>query len=218
MGNNITKNEKAAFEDRLYIYEAALAVLEAKVKLFTIEYNKMAKTEDLNEIQKITSRVKEPESIALKLKKDNLDFTIENIEKRVHDVVGVRIVCLTLNDVDTLVRIIRKSIDHTDGFTVMREKDYINHPKDSGYKSFHFQIEVPVHFSEEDHKVRTEVQVRTTLMDAWATLEHKLRYKNQGDSSKLLENQFAMSATILEKTDESIATFLESSDHGAKKK
>ena len=206
MGTNILKQEKANFESKLYIYEAALEVLKAKIALINIEYNRIARTQGLNEIQKVTSRIKSMESISDKLKKENLEFNSTNIEERIHDIVGCRIVALTLNDVETLIKIIRNSINNTEGFAIHKEKDYINKPKQSGYQSFHFQIDVPVTFSEEKHKVRSEIQVRTMTMDAWATLEHKLNYKNDGDVAEMLKIQFQQYASMVENTDLMIAT------------
>lgn len=203
----MTKIEKSNFEDRLYIYEAALEVLKAKIALINIEYSRIARVQGLNEIQKVTSRIKSAESISEKLKKDGLQFTTENIESKIHDVVGARIVCLTLNDVKTLIEITRKTLNRTEGFALIKEKDYINNPKESGYQSYHFQIEVPVTFSDEQHKVRAEIQARTMAMDAWATLEHKLGYKCERPAvAALLKYQFEQYASTVENTDKMIAT------------
>ena len=206
MGNNILKQEKIDFEKKLYIYEAALEVLKAKIALINIEYKQVAETQGLNEIQKVTSRIKKIDSIADKLKKEDLEFTSANIEEKIHDIVGCRIVALTLNDVEALIKIIRNSINNTEGFAIQKEKDYINKPKPSGYQSYHFQIDVPVTFSEEKHKVRSEIQVRTMAMDAWATLEHKLNYKSEGDVAGMLKIQFQQYANMVEATELMIAT------------
>ena len=56
-------------------------------------------------------------------------------------------------------------------------KDYIQNPKESGYMSLHLVLEVPYLLSEGPKPIHVEVQLRTIAMDFWASLEHKLKYK-----------------------------------------
>lgn len=64
-----------------------------------------------------------------------------------------------------------------DDVFVLKEKDYIRHPKESGYRSLHLIVETPVFLSEEKVMVKVEIQIRTIAMDFWSSLEHQLRYK-----------------------------------------
>ena len=56
--------------------------------------------------------------------------------------------------------------------------DYIKEPKDTGYRSLHLIVNVPIGISEGTMVLPVEIQLRTIAMDMWASLEHELRYKS----------------------------------------
>ena len=204
----ILKNERTKWEDRLCIYRAASEVLNTKIRLVKMEYDYLAQTHNYSEVQMISSRIKEMDSIANKLEKNGLDFTVENIEKRIHDVVGARIICLTLTDVKVFIELLTNSLNKTEGFVLEKCKDYISNPKESGYQSYHFRILVPVTFSNETYKVPAEIQVRTLLMHAWAELEHKMGYKPSEEiagTRNIVKAQFNALAANIEATDTMVA-------------
>ncbi len=206
--STITKAERSNWESKLYIYEAASEVLKAKIKLVNIEYDMLAKKEGYTEVQKTTDRIKKIESIAGKLEKNGLEFTYENIAEHIRDVVGCRIVLLTLTDLYAFVDLLSKTINATEGFKLVRTKDYISEPKPSGYQSYHMNVMVPVTFSNEKYDVSSEIQIRTTAMDAWATLEHKLGYKPSEEletGAEILKMQFDAYAKMVETVDQSVA-------------
>ena len=152
-------------------YISALKVLETQLQIINDDFKYIKK---YNPIEHIKTRIKSADSIINKLYKDNLDFTIENVEKYINDIVGVRIICSFESDVFELIEIIRNSnIIH-----VINEKDFISKPKDSGYRSYHLIVEVPVEFINDKVMVKAEIQIRTMAMDLWASLDHKLRYKS----------------------------------------
>ena len=47
----------------------------------------------------------------------------------------------------------------------------------------HVVVAVPVYLVNKRKMVPVEIQFRSVMMDAWASLEHELRYKNKGDLS-----------------------------------
>lgn len=199
----ISKNERIKWEDRLCIYQAAAEVLNTKIRLVKMEYDCLAHGNNYSEIQMITSRIKTTESIANKLEKNGLEFSVDNIESRIHDVVGARIICLTLTDAKVFIELLTNSLNKTEGFNLEKCKDYITNPKESGYQSYHFRITVPVTFSNETYNVPAEIQVRTLLMHAWAELEHKMGYKPSEElvSRNLIRAQFNALAANIEATD-----------------
>lgn len=204
----ISKNERTKWEERLCIYRAASEVLNTKIRLVKMEYDYLAQTHNYSEVQMISSRIKEMDSIANKLEKNGLDFSVENIEKRIHDVVGARIICLTLTDVKVFIELLTNSLNKTEGFVLEKCKDYISNPKESGYQSYHFRILVPVTFSNETYKVPAEIQVRTLLMHAWAELEHKMGYKPSEEivgTRNIVKAQFNALAANIEATDTMVA-------------
>lgn len=217
---NISRNERKKWENNLYIYEAGLEVLKTKIKLLNIEYNMLAKKEGFSEIQKEEIRIKKPESIADKLEKKGLEFTVENVEQNMNDVVGYRIVCLTLTEVYFVVDLLKKMFGNSAGFKVLKCKDYIKEPKSNGYQSYHIIVVIPVVFSEKTYYVNAEVQVRTMAMDAWATLEHKLGYKPSQeltDMAELIKAQFEAYAKMVESTDRLVAAASEQGNQKVKK-
>ena len=217
---NISKNDRLNWENNLYIYEAALETLKAKIRIANIEYMMLSKTEGNNKIEKFSDRIKSIDSIKGKLEKNGLEFTEENIIQHIHDIVGCRIVCLTLTDLYAFRDILNKIIGKSEGFNIDGYKDYIENPKPSGYQSYHMRVSVPVIFSEERFNIPSEIQIRTTAMDAWATLEHKLGYKPSEQieaGEELLRMQFDAYAKMVETMDHSVATVVASQRQKIKK-
>ena len=64
-----------------------------------------------------------------------------------------------------------------DDIRLVEKKDYIQKPKESGYRSLHLIVAVPIFLQNEKREMKVEVQLRTIAMDFWASLEHKVRYK-----------------------------------------
>lgn len=155
-------------------YDAAIKEVVTKIEIlkndFQIKYN-------YNPIEHITSRIKTPESLLNKMIKNNVPMDIESVKQNIHDVAGVRIVCPFIPDIYKIVELLR---DNTD-FKIIKEKDYIKNPKESGYKSYHMIVKTPVYLTTGIEEVTVEIQVRTMAMDFWASLEHKIKYKYAGN-------------------------------------
>lgn len=168
---NIVENELAKLDNIMIKYISALKVLETQLEIINDDFKYIKK---YNPIEHIKSRIKSADSIIKKLEKNNLDFSLEAIEENINDIVGIRIICSFESDVFELINIIRNSnIIH-----VIKEKDYITNPKPSGYRSYHMIVEVPVELINDKVMVKAEIQIRTMAMDLWASLDHKLNYKN----------------------------------------
>ena len=165
------------FKDNRYIYDAAEDILSSYIDIAKKEYDKSGIYSD---VQNIKYRIKSINSIDRKLDTQNLEFNLENIRNNIKDVVAARIICLDLADVEEMVSIIKSS----PFFKVVQEKDYINNPKESGYRAHHLIVEVPVELSSGVIPIRCEIQVRTVLMDAWSSLEHEIIYKNENCSEE----------------------------------
>ena len=156
--------------DIMINYMCALKVLEAQIEVINDEFQYKF---NHNPIEHIKTRVKSVDSIMKKLNKYGLDFSIDNIVNNIFDIIGARIVCSFKSDIYEIVNIIKNSSN----FEVVKEKDYISNPKDSGYSSYHLIVNVPVYLSNGIKKVKAEIQIRTIAMDFWASLEHKINYK-----------------------------------------
>ncbi len=114
-----------------------------------------------------------------KLKRRGFEVTIDNIYAHIQDVAGVRVICNYLDDIYYL----RSLLARNENFKIIREVDYIQQPKESGYRSLHLICDVPIVISEGMLHLPVEIQLRTIAMDMWASLEHELRYKSQRDFS-----------------------------------
>lgn len=154
-------------------YEFAKQLLETELNILIQEY---AFKNDYNPVEHVKSRIKSEESIKEKLNRKKKEYTKENIETYVKDVVGVRIIVSFLNEVFDLVKLIKTSKN----IIIEKEENYIDNPKETGYTSYHLDVLVPVFLSSNIEYVRAEIQIRTLAMDFWASVDHKVQYKYKG--------------------------------------
>ncbi len=169
------------FEEFMMIYGCAIREVRTK---FEVLNDDLSVANKRNPIEMIKSRVKKPESILGKLKRRNLEFSMESIIDNIHDVAGVRVICSFLDDIYAIADMFTSQ----DDIRVIEVKDYIKNPKPNGYRSYHMIIEVPVFFANRKQNVKVEVQLRTIAMDFWASLEHKMRYKKDIGDIDGIEN------------------------------
>lgn len=176
-------------------YNFALEILKTEINILVknFEYKN-----NYNPVEHIKSRIKTKESAIKKLDKKGYDLTFENLERHVHDMVGIRIVCSFLSDVYDIVELIKNSKQ----FKILEEKDYINNPKDSGYVSYHLNLLVPIHLDEKIEYVEAEVQIRTIAMDFWASLDHKIRYKFPSEIPSEVKNEIYNCSLDIRKLDD----------------
>lgn len=167
--NMLIKNAGPIRELMAY-FKCAMMEIETKFKVlneqFSLEY-------DRNPIESISTRIKSPQSIYGKIEKRGLPHDISVLEKDIHDIAGVRIICSFEDDIYML----RNCLLAQDDITLIKEKDYIKNPKQNGYRSLHLIVEVPIFLQNEKRPMKVEIQFRTIAMDSWASLEHRLRYK-----------------------------------------
>lgn len=124
-------------------------------------------------IQNVSQRIKSPESIYAKMIRKNLEPDFALAKEKLNDLIGIRIVCLFLDDVYEIADMLKNQKD----ITLIKEKDYIAKPKKSGYMSLHLIVGVPVCIGDKTETRTVEIQIRTTAMDFWSVLEYQLLYK-----------------------------------------
>ena len=164
----------ANWKEATLVYTAALRQINTKVEILNDEFQHV---HQYNPIEHIKSRLKTPESIVRKLKLNGYESTIENMIRYVNDIAGIRIICSFVSDIYRIADMIRSQSD----VQVIMVKDYIQNPKPSGYKSYHMLITIPVFLSDRTVETKVEIQIRTVAMDFWASLEHKINYKFEGN-------------------------------------
>ena len=159
----------------MFLYNSALKEVGTKLEILNDEFQHV---HQYNPIEHIKTRVKTPESIVKKLRKYGYETSIENMVKYVNDIAGVRLICSFTSDIYRLAEMIGNQSD----LKVLAIKDYIKNPKDSGYKSYHMLVTVPIFLSDRVIDTKVEIQIRTMAMDFWASLEHKIYYKFEGNA------------------------------------
>ncbi len=180
MAKNLTAQQKELAKGMVrvnHLYRSALKVAMTQVEILDEEF---ASLYDHSPIHHIEYRIKTLDSIIDKLRRRGYEVTIDNIYAHIHDVAGIRVICNYLDDIYYL----RSLLTRSESFKVLRETDYIKTPKDTGYRSLHLVVEVPIVISEGTLKLPVEIQLRTIAMDMWASLEHELRYKSPRKFSK----------------------------------
>ena len=176
------------------IYNAALRQIETKMAILNDEFQHV---HQYNPIEHIKARIKTPESIVKKLKRNGYESTIDNMVKHVNDIAGIRIICSFTSDIFRIAEMISEQRD----IKVIGVKDYITYPKASGYKSYHLIVTVPVYLSDRIVDTKVEIQIRTVAMDFWASLEHKIHYKFEGDAPEHIKNGLVECARMVSDLD-----------------
>lgn len=168
---------------------------ELKIKLRGIR-KQFRKQNRHSPIEFVTGRVKSVESIQEKMVLRGISE--ENLAQDLQDIAGLRIMVQFVDDVDEVLALLRKRHD----MTVVQERDYITHMKSSGYRSYHVVVEYPVDTIDGQKKVLAEIQIRTLAMNFWATIEHSLNYKYQGDFPEEIKQRLEKTAKIALELDE----------------
>ncbi len=186
--------ESKPFNKLMLEYRAAIMEVETRLNVlneeFSLEYNR-------NPFESIKSRLKSPTSIYEKLERKGYPVTMESIKKHLTDVAGLRVICSFPDDIYRLAELFTKQ----DDIILLKKKDYIKNPKSSGYRSLHLISNVPIFLSDEKQYMTVEVQFRTIAMDFWASLEHKLKYKQDVDNTEEIVRQLKNCADSIEELD-----------------
>lgn len=186
------------FEMLMTVYRHALEQVVNELMQIKISMNEIYGYEVINHI---TSRIKTPESIMRKMKKKKYEPNYQNLIHNINDIAGVRIICPLKSDINTITNI----IEQMPNMKVIKTKDYITKPKQSGYSGYHLIVETPVQVEQKVLPVKVEIQLRTMAMDFWATNEHKVKYKTDKKISNLDSKKMVIYARILNFIDTKIS-------------
>lgn len=192
--NKKVKTEDKTFEKLMFFYKIAIREIENKIEILKDEF-KIFYNYDL--VDHVNTRIKKPESILKKMNDRGYGLTYKNMIENINDIAGVRIICPLKKDIFSVRNLIQK----LPGVKVLKEKDYVTHPKPSGYSSYHMILGVPITLSQNIIYVKVEVQIRTMAMDFWASLEHKMKYKPEDEISKKAAKEWVNCAKMISKLD-----------------
>ncbi len=179
----------------MFLYTSALKEVGTKLEILNDEFQHV---HSYNPIEHIKTRIKAPESIVKKLKRHGHETSIENMVKYVNDIAGVRLICSFTSDIYKLAEMIGNQTD----LKVLSIKDYIKNPKESGYKSYHMLVSVPIFLSDSVVDTKVEIQIRTIAMDFWASLEHKIYYKYEGQAPEYISKDLRECADMVATLDD----------------
>lgn len=186
--------KESFYKDSIVLLEGVIAEITARldiIRKYKIVHN------DRDPIEYITSRVKSEESMKEKLKRKNLPVNLETALTKIYDAAGIRIICAYIDDVYSVVKMLKKFKD----LKVVNEKDYIKNPKSNGYRSYHIVFQVPLDIAGEIYPVNIEIQIRTIAMDFWASLEHEMKYKKNIKNQKMIVEELKRCADEIATTD-----------------
>ncbi len=176
------------------VYNSALKQISTKLEILNDEFQHVHR---YNPIEHIKSRIKTSESIVKKLRRHGYESTIQNMVLYVNDIAGIRVICSFTSDIYRIADMIANQSD----IKVIAVKDYITNPKPSGYKSYHMLVTVPVYLSDRIIDAKVEIQIRTVAMDFWASLEHKIHYKFEGNAPEHIKNELISCAQMVAELD-----------------
>lgn len=192
---------QSAIDDISLIYNSALKQLETKLEILSDDFDKKHSYMPIHHIQ---SRLKTFDSILDKAVRYGIEDPINNLDvvtREVLDIAGIRVICNYESDMHTMSNLLLNQED----IELIRVKDYCDKPKESGYRSLHVVVSLPVYLVNAKKMVPVEIQFRSIAMDTWASLEHELRYKNKGELSEDIQNELKECADILDSVDKRMA-------------
>lgn len=181
-----------------FLLPYAVAVEEMKVKLRELR-KQYLQYEEESPIEFVTGRIKPVASIKEKMQRRHIDEP--HLEEEMQDIAGLRIVVQFVEDIYEVVELIR----HREDMTIVEERDYVKYNKASGYRSYHIVVEYTVELVNGPYKILAEIQVRTMSMNFWATVEHSLNYKYQGQVPPDVAQRLESSAEVAFQLDQEMS-------------
>ncbi|QHE61011.1 GTP pyrophosphokinase family protein [Rossellomorea vietnamensis] len=188
------------WEQFLAPYKQAVDELKIKLKGMRGEYE-LHNTH--SPIEFVTGRVKPIASILDKANQKGIKLS--NIGTELQDIAGLRMMCQFVEDIHVVVEKLRGRKD----FTIVEERDYVTHKKQSGYRSYHVVIDYPVQTIHGEKNILVEIQIRTLSMNFWATIEHSLNYKYSGQIPEQIRHRLQSAAEAAFRLDEEMSLIRE---------
>ena len=181
-------------------YELAVRELIVKFEHIISEHRE----NDLySPIEQVSGRVKSVSSILEKMQRKHIPM--ERMEEEVEDIAGIRIICQFEEDIETVASLIQNRSD----MTIKSENNYLKHVKQSGYRSLHLIVKTPIFLKEGKKMITVEVQLRTIAMDFWASLEHKIYYKFEGQAPEYISRELKECADMVSALDDKMLSLNE---------
>ena len=180
--------ELQLWREMLTPYELAVDELVLKFRHIIREYRNVGR---YSPIEQVDGRVKSISSILDKMQRKKIN--VNDVEKELEDIAGIRLICQFVEDIDRVLEIIESRSD----MEIKSHKDYISHSKDSGYRSYHIIVQYKVETVKGTKIIPVEIQIRTLGMNFWAIIEHSLQYKYNGNIPKHVRERLTSAADAI---------------------
>ena len=177
-----------------HLYQAAVQSIQMRLEVLNEEFSVKYAASPIHHIE---SRVKSTKSIIEKLKRKNCEISMASAKEHVNDIAGIRVVCNYIDDVYSVEQMLLRQTD----MELIKRQDYIAEPNYNGYRSLHLDMRVPIFLSDHTEYVLAEIQIRSVAMDFWASLEHKIAYKFEGNAPDYLEAELKACADMVDVLD-----------------
>ena len=188
-------DQETEFRQMMMMYSCAIKEIKTKLQVLNDE---LSIKRQRNPIEFIKTRVKQPDSIASKLRRKGYPVTVQSVFENLSDVAGVRVICAFIDDIYKVADMLTAQ----DDIELIKRKDYIKNPKENGYRSLHLIIQTPIFLSDQKKNMRVEVQFRTIAMDFWASVDHKLKYKKNVKNPEMIAGELRKCADIISSVDQ----------------
>lgn len=185
--------DKINFDLLMQPYKAAIKIVKTKLEIIDEELKLNCQYSPIHNIQ---CRIKSPKSILEKLDKKGLKQNYTDMSK-LNDIAGLRVICNYINDIQYIAQLLVLQ----DDVIQIKQSNYIQYPKNNGYRSLHLIIKVPVYQKSRIIYIPVEIQIRTIAMDCWASLEHELVYKGTKSVNISIQRRLKHCADMMAKTD-----------------
>lgn len=190
----LAQGDLKRFVELRNLYKSAIKEIATKLDILDDEFRILS---DYTPIHSMEARLKSIDSTVEKLQRRGLPVTLDGM-RDLTDIAGIRVICNYVDDLYTMADLLLRQ----DDIELIARKDYIANPKESGYRSLHLVVLVPVFQAARTERMPVEIQLRTIAQDTWASLEHELKYKKQGDISEEDRAELITCAKILADVDE----------------
>lgn len=193
------QNMEEKFQNLKYRIKCKMAV-DLMVSKINMIGTQLSEKRNRVVIENVTYRFKSVESIYKKLKKKGCCISFDHALERCNDIIGIRVTCHFIDDVYEIAKRLKSHGD----LEIIKEKDYIQKPKENGYMSLHLILNVPVYSSEKCEQKKVEVQIRTVAMDFWSVLDYQLLYKKNVNDVKEIEDELRYYSNVIWKLDKNM--------------
>nr|WP_132747575.1 GTP pyrophosphokinase family protein [Scopulibacillus darangshiensis] len=177
-------------------YKQAVDELKIKLRGYREQYEMASQH---SPIEFVTGRVKPIPSILDKARRKSIP--LNQLDTQMQDLAGVRVMCQFVDDIKIVINLIKSRTD----FDIVEVRDYIADKKDSGYRSYHLVVSYPVMTIAGEQRILVEIQIRTLAMNFWATIEHSLNYKYEGQIPKDVKDRLQRAAEAAFRLDEEMS-------------